>query len=614
MASSISLSDDDFALDAPPGYLSQKHKERYIPLMATLLGATFVLQMILPMIIMLIAMPMMMFQGFSGGMPQYAKMSAWQDALWYPRVEGPGGSRGGCKLQAVDYAGKPIDKPSISLDMQPDWLIADGERLWAVSKNEVADIWADGSRPVSMHPARYLLHSSKPFLFEGKLAIVDHDLDQPPELFTFFDGEWNSVAKLSVPMSSSLVGGPPSPDDPADAERPDNLLPIDAQPAKPSLQAISQNLGAGMGVGEDAVQVVATPDAVYLIRSENGRLFSCRNLPIAPNHKADSPPVEWLELDASATTWAATTVDNAPAVVLRSSREKNSLELWRLAEERWQRVARVDSWAAGPSAALSAFTTPDGKRTFAVTEVMGGLSAELIELKPDGISRVADLESALGFANPLSSSYLWMQAGLQLPVFALTFLMVVAATWLMKTHRDPNYFKGRVPVAYASVLRRYFAVLIDAFINLGPVVIGWMWWWSHNEMSWAKFFRTMDAGPDVVKNFFLSLIPGLVATVGWFFVCKVMEWLLISFFGCTIGKFLCGVRVVRKNLDAPGLLWGLVRNLMSWMELPILNGIIAVTLVAFLQHRQRLADLVAGTIVVKSSSLREARAALQTLA
>jgi uncharacterized RDD family membrane protein YckC len=151
------------------------------------------------------------------------------------------------------------------------------------------------------------------------------------------------------------------------------------------------------------------------------------------------------------------------------------------------------------------------------------------------------------------------------------------------------------------------AVVIDSAINSGPVMIAWWYVGSQMDLSLGKIIRMLDSDPSALIALFLSLVPMLLATGAWFLFCEVLEWLLVSLCGCTIGKYLCGIRVIRKNLAYPGLLWGLVRHLLSWIELPIFNGLIGVTLIAFLQDRQRVADLVAGTVVVRAPSLRQAR-------
>ncbi len=612
----LTLSDDDFANDAPPGYRSQKDKEKYLPLMATLLGGTFVLQMILPAVISLILMPVMMFRTTSQGMPQYTKLAAWQETLWYPTVEGPGG---GCKLSALDYAGKPLDRPAIELDMQPEWLLGDGEKLWAVSKNEVAEVFADGSRPVVMHPTRFLRDASKPFLYEGKLAIVDRDDGGPFTLFVLENGEWNLAATLDVPSFDRSSGGVEvvaEDNAPADALIPETAGQSSAPVAPPPVSPVGTTPWPGLPkTTESQIQVVEANGMEHVILAENSmfehftHLHHHAGLPENPEDAALPAPVDWTELDTKAWAFTATTVGESPAVLVarNSGKGGGELELYRLVDRDWQRTAFLDYALPGMSAELATCVTPDGGRTFAVVESMGGLTQDLLELTPDKISKVASLQSFLGIANPFSENYFWLQLLIQLPSQLLMVVMILASTWLMHRHRDPNYFKGRVPVEYASILLRCAAIFIDLVIIMGPVYAGWYIWYRQSDLTFAKFVGWLESDIPALKAFFWDLLPWLIATVSWFFLWEIAKWLMISLYGCTIGKFLCGVRVTRTNLQPPGLLRGLIRNLLSWIELPMFNGIIGFALVAFLQNRQRLADLVAGTVVVKAGSLKAAR-------
>ena len=605
------LTDDDFAEDAPPGYLSQKDKERYIPLMATLLGGTFVLQMIVPFVIMMIMMPMMMFGTMAtANLPQYVKMTAWRDELWYPTFDGPGGGRGGSKLTALDYAGKPLDKPAIELDAQPEWLIADGERLWAVSRNDVTEIYADGSRPVTMHPTRYLHHAATPFLYQGQLAVVDWDETEVVQLCVFANGEWNASEELAIP---DFTADPSAKDAPADALLPGNEPPPEEEAEIALQKALQAGPGAGVALGtaEDVVRVVIAAGIPHIVLEQEGRLYHHSGLPLKDGGEAES--TGWTPLEVKPADWTLTTIEDSPSLLVQTNRPLPTLQLWRLTSDEWQQVDSMDTLAGGRGSGLAAFTTPDGSRTFAVIETMGILAQELVELKSDEIATVTELQNMMGFANPMSPDYLKVQFWAQLPTYLLMLTMVLGATWLMKKHRDPNYYCKREAVAYASLLRRGVAVLIDGAIIWWPVAFAWYWWYSHSDMSFTKFMRMMDAGPNVVLDYLLGLLPGFLATVGWFLFWAVTQWLLVSFYGCTVGKFFCGVRVARTGLQTPGLLRALVRMLMGVLETTV-GIVLPIALIAFLQNRQRLADLVAGTVVVKSGSLRQARAALATQA
>ncbi len=91
-----------------------------------------------------------------------------------------------------------------------------------------------------------------------------------------------------------------------------------------------------------------------------------------------------------------------------------------------------------------------------------------------------------------------------------------------------------------------------------------------------------------------------IESLGWVAVVLVyfvgLEWL----FGATMGKFLLGIRVTRRDGQVASLQSVLVRKLMRIVDafpylIPYLVGFLAM---GRNQERQRLGDLLAGTIVV----------------
>jgi uncharacterized RDD family membrane protein YckC len=89
----------------------------------------------------------------------------------------------------------------------------------------------------------------------------------------------------------------------------------------------------------------------------------------------------------------------------------------------------------------------------------------------------------------------------------------------------------------------------------------------------------------------LALVSVLMASWGWDLAWETLGG------GRTPGKRLAGIRVVRADGGPPGLSESLVRNLLRALEVPLgyAPGILAVALGG---RRQRLGDLVAGTLVV----------------
>lgn len=145
----------------------------------------------------------------------------------------------------------------------------------------------------------------------------------------------------------------------------------------------------------------------------------------------------------------------------------------------------------------------------------------------------------------------------------------------------------RVAVALdlAGLGARAFAWLIDALL----IFLAWM----------TAFFVYSYRG-DLLKRWqglsalgqFLLIVAVLLTGWGWDVAWEVLAG------GRTPGKRAMGLRVVRTDGAAVGLAESLARNLLRVVELPLCYAP-AILSVGFGRRRQRLGDLVAGTLVVR---------------
>jgi len=139
---------------------------------------------------------------------------------------------------------------------------------------------------------------------------------------------------------------------------------------------------------------------------------------------------------------------------------------------------------------------------------------------------------------------------------------------------------------YAGLGIRFLALLVDfllfcaLFFPLTRLVKG-VWLMSATDHRWRSGLFVTD-----------PLCLGFLAVMAGYFV--VLEGLT----GATLGKWLMGLRVVRVDGGAPGLIKGLVRNLLRVVDgLPTLN-ILGIILIVTSPERARCGDLVAGTRVI----------------
>ncbi len=140
--------------------------------------------------------------------------------------------------------------------------------------------------------------------------------------------------------------------------------------------------------------------------------------------------------------------------------------------------------------------------------------------------------------------------------------------------------------SYAGLWPRFLALVLDTalfclfFFPITRLVKG-VWMMSAGDHEWVYgWFIT-----DPLCLAFLSII---------FVYFVVLEGAV----GATVGKRLMGLRVVTPDGRVPGLLGGLLRNVLRIVDtLPALN-ILGIVLIASSPERARFGDRVAGTRVI----------------
>jgi uncharacterized RDD family membrane protein YckC len=139
---------------------------------------------------------------------------------------------------------------------------------------------------------------------------------------------------------------------------------------------------------------------------------------------------------------------------------------------------------------------------------------------------------------------------------------------------------------YVGLGRRFLALLVDlllfcaVFFPVTRLVKG-VWLMAPNDHNWVNgwfIFDPLCLIFLVVMALYMILLEGLLAA--------------------TVGKWVCGLRVVRTDGGKPGLWKGFVRNVLRAVDsLPTLN-ILGVILILRSRERARFGDRIAGTRVV----------------
>ena len=202
-----------------------------------------------------------------------------------------------------------------------------------------------------------------------------------------------------------------------------------------------------------------------------------------------------------------------------------------------------------------------------------------------------------------------------------TIVLGLFAWMIQMTEPRRTVVYGITTLTVASVFRRGIARSIDlsillfillASVVLHPDVTGW--WFALKE-KWAKVVSVSDiaSAPSSVtfRRFFVDLgcfygelisIP----SIAWLFIAGILimavqiVWQAQT--GQTLGKWICGVRVLRSTLRPCGLARSLLREILLVVDgVLMLCWVPGVISIVVTRQWQRIGDLLADTVVVELS-------------
>ena len=231
----------------------------------------------------------------------------------------------------------------------------------------------------------------------------------------------------------------------------------------------------------------------------------------------------------------------------------------------------------------------------------------------------------------------WKRLGLSLFVAWLLHiaLLIGGSAWLTRDAAHSRYDFGNQQVLLAQLWRRAIATGIDLVLVLAiAAILGRLLFAGLGfpvlpavdetqlangffnieqslvqavtvfQMTWAgpllepfvgQFLRPFAQFPQLILILFAALLILVVVSV-----------FLEGRHGVTPGKWLLGLRTVRTTLRPCGVARAIVRNVFYCFDLPLLlTPLPAAISLMFSDHRQRLGDRAADTIVVRAGSMRE---------
>jgi uncharacterized RDD family membrane protein YckC len=473
--------------------------------------------------------------------------------------------------------------------------IAGPDRIWYVGSSEIYG-W-DGKEFVRFKPKRPLIAVSKPFIYEGKLALIDHDPSDNDLLLVLTEGEWEIRGRVILPGSN-------------------RKWTIDEHSGERVLEPRTSYDSSIVGNLPFELQVIYTEGQYHLFQTEyslnsddRGTICYRRGFefvqepaesePVSALIPTNSPPESsgWRLLDSQFASKNAEIVHvkNELYILVDSTIWHRRLDDGLSHAARFDAIANLDNFRLeqkyNPQLAI---TVDRHSGDILVTGISLVSNGGIIRLRDEQVERLPwEIEGSLGYLHDWLIGILWQ---FLVVIVAGTFAMAGLANWFAF---NGYYQYGILSTSLAPILRRFGARSVDLLIVIGPFVIQ-----ATNRILWAlknPIGQNVFQGKSLFEDL-LELVLDCRLTLAWLIVNWIALVLLTGVRGITIGKWLFGVRVVRSTLRPCGIARSLLRELLLWIDAPqLLTALPGLMCVIATENRQRIGDLIADTIMIDTN-------------
>ncbi len=498
-------------------------------------------------------------------------------------------------------------------------LVTDGKTLWAICG--VGRIYeTDGSTEKLYHTRRKLMSRptlwNRAFLYEGAPAIVDYDAENVARLVVLIDHDWVDRGQIALPSV-------------------DHVWTFDKATGKPVLAPSMTTSSIGR---LNNISVLPDGEKYHLLRLEpmpgdtaGQQIYRISHrvgfeFVVAPGDDEPASACLPMNAPAEATGWELLAVKiemwNGCSAAQNGEMLLAGREDIRMASSGniWKQVAHRDPADAQrfekllPTERLRAFeysagtiglvTSPETNEIYAVVHSRLG---DLDVYRLDGTQLVKLPYRIEGIVTPVVRQTGTVLFQVIAVLWIGTLLFVLGAAWLTNRTGLSSYSFGQEPVPLAPLMRRAVARVFDLMLILSPLLVHSAWRLSQMdaETLFVSFNRSLFRDLFVQGSFFPFLVWGGVTWVS--LIAATSRW------GVTPGKWLCQIRVFRTTLRPCGFTRALLRELMLWLDAPLLlTGIPAVISWLATDFRQRIGDLVADTIVIDVRARTVLSSAIET--
>lgn len=485
-------------------------------------------------------------------------------------------------LRAVELKTGASRAIALPTAIQLQYIVSDGKRLWLVAMGQILEF--DGTAFRTIQPDRKLgTPVSRPFVYQGNLADVDQDRQGHFHVFALIEDQWQDQGRIALPGPSRQWI--------LDATTGDTVL----APRDSSLSIGGFPLACQVHVVEhlDEYQMFQFDQTVKPSLSVRAGIEFIRQ-------PMNDDPVSALVTEnevAEATGWSLLEIEFSrgfsnvgkigDALLLC-----NDKDIWKLSPVRetpgkleFQRFLPVELEKNEYLKLVPSSATDD--MHILACPILDDI--KVLHLQNGQLKKLP--YTIAGVGRPIQR---WMLTTLFQVLVVLVTGTLVLIFLAGRLSRVSTYTFGHETVTLASITKRSLARSVDLILLCGPLVIHAVW------LVWNTSFETLVNSLDESFGSGLTLLrpAALWLALGWLALA-----VMICRWGTTPGKWLFGLRVVRTSLRPCRILTSVLRELLFWIDTSqLLSAIPGIVCMMGTQNRQRIGDLIAGTLVLDTRS------------
>jgi uncharacterized RDD family membrane protein YckC len=399
----------------PSGYLSEKSKRKYTIAVGVFGAVFFLINILSPVIVMLIAVPSLIFTGDAFKKIDIESVVYWKDSIWFIEQD----------TRRYKYALKKImlrEPKSINtvceLSLGHTNLLAGDDGIWIISPYDVTQYTDNGLGQLTR--TSYPGNLTRPFLLNGRPAAIE-DAPDKTSIMIYEAGAWQRKYELALGYQARGPG-------------------------------TVQNLKI-LSIGNQIHLFMQLGNTLYHRSHELGTGVGYSN--------------DWEAIGSVGKTWQIAANNTGIYVFsLRSVRNQRQIMAYRYRTNAWEML----TYDRVPFAEnIGVCSLPGTDRFILLTQLFPG-SLRMFEIEGKNIIKSKSFGREFPFSPAFPLIFIVPYSGM----IILPLTLAIIISFMMRKHRLCRYRTESNEMPYASLTRRALAQIIDGLILAGPFVLSFI--------------------------------------------------------------------------------------------------------------------------------------------